>query len=67
MYALVRSDPYCSVGMGCVSLACNSASMSLNICLSYMSVETFGKVISVVNQLIDVVPLVELLDVKNHL
>ena len=67
MYALVRSDPYCSVRMGCVSLACNSASMSLNICLSYMSVETFGKVISVVKQLIAVVYLVKLVDVKNHL
>ena len=67
MYALFRSDPYCSIGMGCVSLACNSVSMSLAVCLRYVLVETFGKRTFVGNQLIGVVSLVDLVYVKKHL
>ena len=67
MYALVRSDPYCSVGMGFVSLACSSTRVSLAVCLRYVLVETFGKGISVGNHSIFFVSLVELVDVTNHL
>ena len=63
----MRSDLYCSVGMGCVSLAYSSASMSLDVCLRYVSVETFRKGIFVRNQSIVVVSLVELVDLTNYL
>ena len=63
----MRSNPYCSVGMGCVSFACSSARMYLAVCLRYVSVETFGKEIFVENQLIVVLSLVELVDVTKHL
>ena len=66
MYALVISNPYCSVGMGYVSFVCSSASMYLAICLRYVFVETFGKEIFVENQSIVVVSLVELVDVTKH-
>ena len=67
MYALVRSDPYFSVGMGCVSLDCSSASMSLAVFLRYVLVEIFGKGIFLGNQLIVVVYMVEFVDVTKNL
>ena len=67
MYALVRSDPYCIVGIGFLSLACSSVIMSLDVCLSYVSLENFGVGFSVRNQLMAVVSLVELVDLKKHL
>ena len=67
MYILVRSNPYFSVGMGCVYLDCNTASMSSAVFLRCVLVETFEKGIFVGNQSIVVVSLVELVDVTKHL
>ena len=50
----------------CVSLDCSSASMSLDVYLRYVSGDTFGKGIFVVNQSIVVVALVKLVDVTKH-
>ena len=64
---MVISDPYCSVGMGYVSLDFSSASISLAVCLRYVSVKTLGKGILLGNQSIVIVSLVELVDVTKHL
>ena len=64
---MARSDLYCSVVMGCVSLDCSSVSISLAACLRYVLVENFGEMISGGNKLIVIVSLVELMDVTNHL
>ena len=61
------SDPYCSVGMGRVTLDCSSASIYLAVCLRYVLVEIFGKGIFMGNQSIVIVSLVELVDVTKNL